>query len=383
MGENRAHDFSYPAIKVTDGILKIDFDRIVEFPCIAGIVIEGRTDAGQPFVRKINCGGPAYKDYEADDKQPQDQSDRRSMPVEEFYLDFARANFGNERIGRILAAVDGRVMPEPVNWIGGPGGIAVNTQPWEQVKTRYAFVDELADARADVRGAGNLERFDYWLNTYRYMASVAELGCLRGELDAKAAAIKAAPEAVMQRTLADEALPIRVRMARLWERMMAYQLSAVDTPGEMGTVANIEQHSRGTLKFLNAQDELLTQALGSALPQETEVSKAYTGAARIIVPTVRTQVNRGESLSPRVILLDEALPKSVTLHCRPLGKGDFSKRILRNIGRATYEAGLPPAEGSFEYYITAETSDGRTLTWPATAPKIAQTVVVWDTPGAQ
>jgi len=377
-GKNKAIDFSYPSVKVTNGVLKIDFTRIVEFPCIAGIVIEGITDAGLPFVRKINCGGPAYKDYEADNEQPQDVSDRRSMPVEEFYLDFARANFGVERIGRILAAVDGRGMPEPVGWIGGPGGIAVNTQPWEKVRQRYAFVDELAAARSDVHGAGNLERFDYWLNTYRCMATMAELGCLRGELDANAAAIKAAPEASMQATLADEAMKMRIRMARLWEKMMTFQLLAADTPGEIGTVANLEQHSRGTLKFLTAHDDLLIQALGSALSQEAEVSKAYTGPARIIVPTVRTQVNKGESLELNVIVLDKALSKTVALQWRPLGNGNFSKLILRNIGRATYEVELPPAEGSFEYYITAETSDGRTLTWPATAPRLSQTVVVWD-----
>jgi hypothetical protein len=382
-GQNNAIDFSYPSVKVTDGVLKIDFDRIVEYPCIAGIAIEGTTDAGQPFVRKINCGGPAYKDYEADDHQPQDLSDRRTMPVEEFYADFARASFGVERIGKILAAVDGRVMPEPVHWIGGPGGIAVNNQPWEKVKERYAFVDELAAARSDVHGAGNLERFDYWLNTYRYMASVAELGCLRGELDAKAAAIKAAPESPTKAAIAGEAMAIRVRMARLWERMMAFQLAAVDTPGEIGTVANIEQHSRGTLKFLTAQDDLLTQALGSALPQETVVSKAYVGPARIIVPTVRTQVNKGEALQLKVIVLDKELPNSVSINWRPLGKSNFSKLILRNTGRATYEADFPPSESSFEYYVTAETSDGHTLTWPATAPKISQTVVVWDMPGAR
>ena len=59
------------SVKVTDGRLVVQFLYEVEFPCVAGIAIKGTTDdtnqfAGQPFERKINCGGPAYDDYEAD-----------------------------------------------------------------------------------------------------------------------------------------------------------------------------------------------------------------------------------------------------------------------------------------------------------------------------
>ena len=58
-------------VRVTNGKLPIDFLPEVEFPCIAAIVIEGQAAASnqfpaRPFSRKINCGGPADKDYEAD-----------------------------------------------------------------------------------------------------------------------------------------------------------------------------------------------------------------------------------------------------------------------------------------------------------------------------
>jgi hypothetical protein len=162
--------------------------------------------------------------------------------------------------------------------------------------------------------------------------------------------------------------------------MMTYQLATVDTPGEMGTVANLEQHSRNTLKFLTAHDALLVQTRGAALPQEVEVSKTYAGPARIIVPTVRTQVSKGESLRLKIIVLDKALPASVTLYQRPLGKGTYRKIPCHNIGRATYSVELPAAQDTFEYYITAQTASGHKLTWPASAPQISQTVVVWDMP---
>ena len=46
--------------------------------------------------------------------------------------------------------------------------------------------------------------------------------------------------------------------------------------------------------------------------------------------------------------------------------------------RAVYEAAIPAATDDFEYNIVAETADGKTLHWPATAPALSQTVVVMD-----
>jgi hypothetical protein len=59
-----------------------------------------------------------------------------------------------------------------------------------------------------------------------------------------------------------------------------------------------------------------------------------------------------------------------------MGKGQFQGVEVRHVGRAVYQAALPPAAEDFEYYIQAQTVDGKTLVWPATAPKINQTIVV-------
>jgi hypothetical protein len=132
-GKNKAQDFTYPGIAVTNGFLVIDFIRIVEFPCIAGIVVDGKTAAANQvesaaYVRKINCGGKAWKEYEADEKgdAPVDIKKDRAMPCEDFYIDFARASFGDsvaEAAGRILAKVDGLKLVETSGWIGGACGI--------------------------------------------------------------------------------------------------------------------------------------------------------------------------------------------------------------------------------------------------------------------
>lgn len=379
IGKNKALDYVYPDTRVTNSVLEIELTRIIEFPCIAGIVIDGQTTEGLPYTRKINCGGGSYKDYEADKGEYGDKADSRSMPVESFYIDFARASFGDKvavDAGKILAAIDGRGLPEPVNWIGGPGGVATNRDPWSKVSERYAFVDKLAALRSRVSSPGDRERFDYWLNTYRYMRTLGELSCTRGLLDMKVEAIAAATDPSGKKALAGEALILRTRLARLWEKAITLLLATVDTPGEMGTIDNLERHSREQNKFLAGHDEALKSALGAALPAETELSKAYAGAPRIIVQTVRGQAKPGESMRLKVIILDRNGPSATALYWRPLGQGSWQKTGLRHTGRAVYEATFPPAKGSFEYYITAQTPDAK-LTWPASAPKISQTVVVW------
>ena len=183
---------------------------------------------------------------------------------------------------------------------------------------------------------------DYWLNTYRYMAALAEVGCLRGELD--------------------RGQPVQAQLARAWERMLTHQIAATDTPGELGTLANLEQHNRVLRKFLGAS--------GVAL------AKTYAGPARLIVPTVRTLVDRGEALKLKVIAIDKPPVKSVVLFWRPLGPGSFRKIDARHAARAVYNVALPAASGDFEYYFQAEFADGKELAWLATAPGLNQTVVV-------
>ena len=180
VGKNKAYDVKTPAVKVSDGSLKIDFISVVEFPCIAGIVVEGKTEAGnqlpsRSLVRKINCGGPAVAGYEADlgsnDTSPvyaqvKTPLDQRAMPIGEFYEDFARAHFGSAvaaEAGKILAAVDGAgSRPNPSDWLTGPGDLKTDGTPLEQVKKRFEHVARFEALRGKVVGAGNLERFDYW-----------------------------------------------------------------------------------------------------------------------------------------------------------------------------------------------------------------------------
>lgn len=370
VGQNQALDLSYPNMAVTNGTLNIGFTREIEFPCIAGIVITGKTKPsnqlpGEPFTRKINCGGEKVADYEADRMNggtaPPSPRDR-AMPIEDFYVDFARANFGESLAapaGKLMAKMDGIAFPPASDWKNGPGNLVANPKPWSEVQPHYAFVDELAALRPLVKGAGNRERFDYWLDTWRGAATMAEACCARGQLD-KAMASKDY----------NAALAHRLELARVWSRLLSLQTAIVSSPGELGTIANLEHHTRQESHFLDAHDEALRQALGRPLPPAAEPAQEYSGPAGIHVPTVRSVVKQGESVRLRIMVLPAVEP---VIHLRRLGAGRWQTIRAQHLGRAVYEAKLPPARGNFEYYISA----GEKLVWPGSSPRINQTVVVW------
>lgn len=390
VGKDKALDYKFDNVRVENGWLKIEFIYQTELPCIAGIVIAGTTDASNHssdalYSRKINCGGPAYKDFEADTKPGSNSLIKdRSMPVQDFYLDYARANFGDsvaKQAGAILAQVDGTHMPTPVNWTTGPGVVTVVDTPWTEVSKQYKFVTNLEALRKDVHSAGNMERFDYWLNTFKSMRAIAEFGCTAGELDRIMDAVsKEVNPSAQVSMVREKAIPVRKRMADLWTDAIRYQVSAVDTSGEMGTIANLEQQSRKANGLLTKHDAVIEKILGEQLSFEMAPSQQYSGQARIIVPTVRSLVEPGESLRLKVIIIgqtvDAAIP-SGDLFWRPLGHGAYTKVPLQHVSRRVYEAILPAQMGPsiVEYYIKAQCGD-KSLMYPMTSPKLNQTVVI-------
>jgi len=375
-GRNRALDLSISEIDVLDGRLRIELTPEVEYPCIAGIVVTGQADDGtgtaRPMTRKINCGGGAVADYQADrlaGAYPPPAPRDRGMPTADFYADYARAQFGPrvaKEVAPLLQRIDGLAMPQVSDWRGGPGGLGPDPTDWNEVSKRFAFIDQMQTIRRRVRGAGNLERFDYWLNTYRAAAAMAQASCLRGRLDAAVAAERF-----------DEALAARLELARVWTRLLSLQTAIVSTPGELGTIANLEQHTRLQQQFITRHDAELEKGLGRPLPPEAQPGETYLGPSRIVVPTVRTAVGSGESLDLKILVLDRAGAGEVLLHHRGLGQGDWQTLAANPVGRANFHLRLPPLSGDTEYYITAKTHRGDTLTWPATAPSLNQTVVLF------
>jgi len=389
VGKNKALDLRFSPVDVNDGLLEIRFVKVVEYPCIAGFVVEG-----DGFKKKINCGGGAWGQYSAD-LPPADVDGRpRDLPAKDFYLDWARNEFGRQ-VGEAIAAVFTKLdggpdagqhgprranLPRPATWVNGPGGIRPDPRPWEQVQKEYAFIQDLEKLRGQVHGAGNLERFDYWLNNLRYLRAVGKVRCTWARFNKVLAKAKKQKDIKQRkRLLAEEVLPVRKELVEQVGQVHRLLLSTVSTTGGMGTVANWQQHILPSL--LEGPGRELAELTGGDLADEVAVENRYEGPARLIVPTVRSCLLAGEDLRLKVIALGPSKVSEAKLFWRPLGAEKFASADISHVARAVYKvrvSGKQIAGRDFEYYIKVRFADGQSVMFPATAGTINQTVVVID-----
>ena len=259
----------------------------------------------------------------------------RSLPVGDYYADWAQANFGFAQAGKVFAAIDGKVPA--VTKDGCPSGsLAPIEEPWEKMAARFAFVDELEKLRTEVEGAGNLDRFDYWLNTFSYLRALMKTRCAMGAKQ---------PDEVL----------------KAWTTAYTCLLASVNSPGALAMVVNMENHP--------GWGPAVAESIGKPFPKD------YAGKPRLIVPTVRSLARQDETIHLKIIALARQPVRRVTVKLRRLGGGDWQDLPARHVARATYSVELPPLHDDVEYHITAETADGRNLVWPATAPALNQTIV--------
>jgi len=303
----------------------------------------------------------------------------RYLAAADFYADWALSQFGPEaaeEIAAVFARIDCR-LPRPSDWVHGPGGVRPDGRPWKEVAKQYAFVDELAALRAKVKGPGNLERFDYWLNNFRYLREVGRANCTWARLNEAIRKVKEEREAGARKELARQsALPLRKALIEQVAEIHRYLLATVSTRGGMGTVTNWQQHVMPML--LGPSEKALKEILGEELPADAMPSKAYPGPTRLFVPVVRTSLVAGEPLKLEVVVLG-TMPREAFVSVSPLGDRKKATRLpLVHVARGVYSATLPaeliPAD--FEYYVQVMDEDGRKLLFPPTAPQLNQTVVV-------
>ncbi len=307
-------------------------------------------------------------------------ANKRYLPADDFYQDWAVHQFGTEpgkKIAAVFTRIDGK-LPRPSNWIQGPGGILKNKKPWSQVKKQYWFVEKLQEIEEHVKGRGNRERFSYWLDNFRFMKEMARVGCTIGTLDLVMEKINKQKSAAARKTIAEQkAIPLRKQLLEQWGRMQTFLLQTVSSPGAMGTVANIEQHSMRKLHLLNKHDRKLRQIIGKSL--NAAPWKEYRGRPGLIVPTVRANLEAEEDLKLKVIILTSKPHRHVQLYWRRMGKGFYKKEAVSNVKRGVYSATLQKKQidgRDFEYYLKLTCADGQEIYFPATAPDINQTVVV-------
>lgn len=259
---------------------------------------------------------------------------------------------------------------------GGAGGLSPDDRPWQFVKGEFAYVDQFEKLRTAVRGAGSLERFDFWLNQFRYTRATAQAECVWGRLENALKQARLEDDAGKRRKLAFEVvLPVYEELvARIGE---AYRLLLATVTEISGIEAVLNWEGHNNLLGIEKTGQEIAAMLGQALPPQALAPKEYQGEPRLIVPTLRTLLKEGEPLKLKVIVLDNQPARSATLHWRPLGRGQFRKEELTHVARGVYNVSLTSVEGDIEYYIEAETAKGKKLMWPITAPEMNQTVVSW------
>lgn len=374
VGKFAALDLRFDGVTAPDGWIRIDFVNRVSAACISGIQIN--TDG---FSRKINCGGPDHIDWAAD------QSGRgwdRAAPTSDFFKDFAAAWFGPEAapaIARLFEKIDGKV-PQSVQGGCPSGMLSPDPTPWEQVAPRFAFVDEFAALQPRVQGAGNLDRLDYWLNTFRYHRSLAAVRCAYARFERVMGEVEAESEPAKRKALAAASgVPAYRELLGFFGETYNLLLATVNTPGAMAMVVNLENHQHFWPRVIGATGARLEAALGTPLPGACAAPKQFTGKPRLIVPTLRGSVESGEELRVRMIVLAAGSPREVALFWRPLGRGEFRRLAASHVGRGVHEARLT-VQGSdgagVEWYAKAVTANGESIVYPATAPELNQTVVV-------
>jgi hypothetical protein len=322
------------ALQLEVGRMRRDAADALAYGCTGLMGLHWRTEILSP---NISALAQAAWDQSWNTNAPAPQP--RTLPCDDFYADWARANFGMPEVGQVFAALDGKVPPS-VESSCPAGRLTPVATPWSVLAPQFGFVEQLEKLRPRVHGAGNLDRFDYWLNTCRYHRSLAQLRCALAK-------------------------PNTDELTRLYGDTYRYLLATVNTPGALAMVVNLENNP--------AWSASVGRQVSLPWPKE------YRGEPRLIVPTVRSVVVRGESLTLNIIALDQGSPRSVSVLVRPLGgKGAWTAVSTTHVARAVYEARLPAATDDFEYQVVAMSSHGHRFEWPATAPEMSQTVVVTE-----
>jgi hypothetical protein len=292
----------------------------------------------------------------------------------EFWVEWGRGVFGGEpgaEAGRVLGKLDGSHMA--INALVRGGAATTDARIGEV----FAPLRELESLRPRIRGAGNCERYGYWLKLIGASELRVRTWVLADRLAAKmreAAALKAAGD---QREFArQEVLPLRLEVARSYEALIAALVACARSPGELGTISSLESGSRD--RVVSAQDPAIAGLLGEPLPAAAAVRTAYRGAPRLFVSGACTQRQAKEPVELRAFVLAAAPCAGLKLYWRELGDKRYRQVAAMRRGRQAYRAGVPgQSPGTAEYYLEATLADGRTVRWPETAPGLSQTVVAW------
>lgn len=343
------------------------------YGCEGMMAIHWRTAAISPNITALAQAGWDF-DSAGTTNAPPSAAGGPQPDMDAFWAEWGRGMFGGgagAEAGRAIQKLDGSHYG--INALIGGGAKTTDAQ----IAEFFGPLRELEALRPRIKGAGSLERLDYWVNLIRATQLRVQTWVLADRLAAKMNEANAAQEADKKLgVVRNEVLPLRLDIARSWENLIAAFTACAKSPGEVGTIASIESGNRG--RIVLAHDAAIAKILGEPLPPEAAVTTAYWGIPRIFVSAPRTQMHAGEPQEIRAFVLSDEKCTGVNLYWRPLGDGQFKQLAATNRARQAYRASLPAlSKGAVEYYLEAVLEGGEKVPWPATAPSITQTAIMW------
>jgi hypothetical protein len=332
--------------------------------------------------------------WEARDYKKVVPADTRDYPAGDLYDEWALLQFGAaaaKQASAVFQQLDGAPLyvkgkneivgnfPRTSIWgEQGPGMIIVNKKPWKEVEKEYNFIRAYEKCGPLVKEAAHQDRYKYWLHTFYYAKALAQVGCALGQMDTIATLTGKATDAAAKKALGNQLLTARNNTVRAWGEMVTHLLQTVNTTGEMGTIANIEQHNMQQMRFLVKYDSLINAAVGENIPA-ADLSKSYTGDSRLVVTTKRTLLHHGEDLNMRIRILTSSNIVAATVFWKPLGAKSFEQKAIDHEASNVYQLHLSEDEfkqQDLEYYVVVKLASGENLKYPV-GENTTQSVVVW------
>jgi len=316
----------------------------------------------------------------------------RHLPARDFYIDWSAAQFGASvasEMADIFTSFDGSDTGEyhhgnlfrPSGWYArSPGVVKVIPTPWDELRKEFDFLETFIALGDRIEGRGNIERYNYWLNMLLYTRAMAEVGCKLGLIESYVEKMRSETgHANKRQVIVHDILPLKAVAEKKWGEMVTYLLQSVSTTGELGMIANLEMTSLSSYRLLDRYDEELSEILGEPLP-ESKVWSDYRGEPRLIIPTRRSLLEPGEDYRVRAMVLSSEDVAPPVLYWKPLDKKRYSSIRFEHIDRGVYHATIPYDKikgNNFEYYVQVKIPNSEDLKFPATAPDLNQSVVVW------
>jgi hypothetical protein len=238
---------------------------------------------------------------------------------------------------------------------------------WEEESSWFKWVDDWCAMRDQVKGAGNLARFDYWANVLKAHKLMANIASEINQYEAKTKAGDLSAASAHPSNL-----------ARLWERMMSTQIQRIHDEVDLGVILNL--HWRTWRNWIEGKYDAAFVTAGGILPKDKDPSLEYTGENYITCIPVLTQIRPNDNLHIKALIMGTV--SSPALYYRTLGSNSFRKIRMTHEARGVYYAAVPAQNEDFEWYVTANTSLGNVV-YPASAAapepeRMYQTVIVFD-----